>query len=81
MAYRSVIAAAVFTALLAGSAQAQTSAPGCRKRCDASYSSCSKTARGDACLRSWHACKNQCKAPAAAATPRKTLVAAKTGRR
>ncbi len=70
MAYKRVVAAAFLAALMAaGSVQAQSS-PGCRKKCDATFSGCSKRAKaGDSvCLRTWHKCKAQCTA-AAAATP------------
>ena len=72
MAYKRVAAAALFAALMAaGSVQAQ--APGgCRKKCDASFSSCNKAKKGETvCLRTWHSCKQQCTA-AAQAKPMKT---------
>ena len=82
MAYTRMVAAALAAAVLAvGSAQAQAPSGGCRKRCDASFSSCSKRAQaGDSvCLRIWHRCKQQCTAlaqvrpvqTAAATTPAK----------
>ena len=69
MAYRRILAAALFaTALVSGSAQAQSIGTGCKKQCDSSFNSCSKAGKGDACLRSWHSCKNQCSVgPTAAA--------------
>jgi hypothetical protein len=70
MAYKRIVAAVLFTAFLAGSAQAQSPAsPACRKKCDASFSSCTKRSNADqtVCLRRWHQCKAQCTAPAAAA--------------
>ena len=76
MAYKRVVAAALFAALMAaGSVQAQSSNTGCRKKCDATFSSCSK--RGgeqNACLRTWHSCKQQCKA-VAQARPMQTAAA------
>ena len=69
MAFKRVMAAALFTALMAASSvQAQTTVNvGCRKKCDASFSTCSKRAKaGDSvCLRTWHKCKSQCVAVAA----------------
>ena len=66
MAYKRVVAAALFAALMAaGSAQAQSPNSGCRKKCDATFSSCSKAKKGESvCLRTWHACKQQCTAVA-----------------
>ena len=70
MAYKRIVAAVLFTAFLAGSAQAQsTASPACRKKCDASYSSCTQRSKSGEtyCLRTWHKCKARCNAPAAAA--------------
>ena len=70
MAYKRVVAAALFAALMAtaGSVQAQSGNTGCRKKCDATFSSCSKRVRPgeNLCLKSWHSCKQQCKALAQA---------------
>ena len=70
MAYKRLVAAAVFAAMVASSAQAQSVSVGCRKKCDASFSTCSKRSKsGDStCLRTWHKCKSQC--TVAAATPK-----------
>ena len=80
MAYKRVVAAALFAALVAtGSAQAQSPNGGCRKKCDASFSGCTK--RGspqNLCLRTWHACKQQCSAQAQA-RPGKLQTAAAAG--
>ena len=86
MAYKRLVAAAVFAALMAGSAQAQTTSNvGCRKKCDASFSTCSKRSKsGDnVCLRTWHRCKTQCTAAAAAkpAPAKGTAMAAQQGKR
>jgi hypothetical protein len=70
MAYKRIVAAVLFTAFLAGSAQAQSPAsPACRKKCDTSFSSCTKRSKSGEtyCLRTWHKCKAQCSASAAAA--------------
>ena len=86
MAYKRVVAAALFAALMAASSvQAQTTVNvGCRKKCDASFSTCSKRAKaGDnACLRTWHKCKSQCTV-AAAQKPvqQSTALAANQGKR
>lgn len=59
MTYRRILAAALFTAaIFSGSAQAQS--PACKKQCDTTFNSCSKSGKGDACLRTWHGCKKQC---------------------
>ena len=59
MAYRRILAAALFTAaVMSGSAQAQST--GCKKQCDTTFNSCSKASKGDVCLRTWHSCKKQC---------------------
>ncbi|HEX8570265.1 MAG TPA: hypothetical protein VF699_10145 [Caulobacteraceae bacterium] len=68
MAYKRMVAAALLAmAMTAGSVQAQAPNAGCRKKCDATFSSCTK--RGPAtsvCLRNWHGCKQQCTATAQA---------------
>ena len=86
MAYKRLVAAAVFAAMMVGSAQAQTtSAMGCRKKCDASFQGCSKRSKsGDtACLRTWHRCKSQCTVAAAQrpAPVQKTALAAQQTKR
>ena len=77
MAYKRVVAAAFFAALMAAtSVQAQTTVNvGCRKKCDASFSTCSKRAKaGDnACLRTWHKCKTTCTGVAAVRPAKATL--------
>ena len=78
MAYKRMVAAALLAiAMTAGSVQAQAPNGGCRKKCDATFSSCTKKGTTTSvCLRSWHGCKQQCTASAqarplqtAAATP------------
>ena len=70
MAYKRIVAAAVFAAVMAAGAvqvQAAPQAGGCRKQCDVSFSACNKRG-GDqnVCLRGWHGCKKQCTAKLAA---------------
>ena len=79
MAYKRVVAAAVFAALMAtGATQVQAQAGGCRKQCDASYGVCSKKAGQEtACLRTWHSCKKSCTAKALAAANTRTTAAGK----
>ena len=85
MAYKRIVAAALFAAMVAGSAQAQTSSVGCRKKCDAGFSSCSKRSKsGDTvCLRTWHKCKSQCTVAAAQrpATAQTAALAAQQAKR
>ena len=83
MAYKRVVAAALFAALMAttGSVQAQSPNSGCRKKCDASFNVCTKTRKGEtACLRTWHSCKQQCNA-VAQARPVQSAAAPSKGRR
>ena len=77
MAYKRLVAAAVFAAMVAGSAQAQSVNVGCRKKCDASFSTCSKRSKaGDSpCLRTWHKCKSQCTVAAAQSKPQQKTTA------
>ncbi len=66
MAFGRILAAALFaTALVGGSAQAQSA--GCKKQCDTQFNSCNKASKGDVCLRTWHSCKKQCVVTSAAA--------------